>query len=132
MIEALAPYRFNQPSCVRVLPRRPWCGEDLLDAHSARGGLESSEREVPIANEVMRRGVFRKRFTELLGRPGGGFGWSRHSDNSRQLARRAKRPNPSGAAGLATLSRGALDGISGDRGRSPRVASVDEWLASHG
>jgi hypothetical protein len=53
----------------RVLPRGTWCGEDLLDAHPARGGFESGERVVPIANEVARSCIVRKRFAELLGCP---------------------------------------------------------------
>src|SRR5262245_36648424 len=52
VIEALASYRSDHPLRTRVLPRGPRGGAEFLDSHPARGGLQSAEGVVPIANEV--------------------------------------------------------------------------------
>ncbi len=72
VVEALAPYRTDEPFRERILPRAVGGRDHLPDAHVLHSLPESVTVDVvPIAEEVCRRGVVREGIHDLLGGPVG-------------------------------------------------------------
>ncbi len=70
MIQTLTAYRADDTFDVGSLPGRSWSGEYFLNAQSADLIREVvSVDSIAIAQQVARRGVPRKGFAKLLGRP---------------------------------------------------------------
>src|ERR1700676_439795 len=66
MVHALAPDRSDQPFGKAILPRRGWCGRLVPDAHGAQSACDDAAVDpIPIANEILRGVVPRKRFRYL-------------------------------------------------------------------
>ena len=53
----------------RILPRRTWCREQLLDAHAVCGDAQVIEGVIAIMDQVSGGLVAWERFSELLRRP---------------------------------------------------------------
>ena len=72
MIDALAPDRSDQPFGKAILPGRGWCGRLVPDAHGAQSAPDNGAIDpVPIADEVVRSLIPRKRFRYLTCNPFG-------------------------------------------------------------
>ena len=69
VIETLAPRRSDKSLDERILPRGVRGRDHFLNPHHLRGGLEAVECVIVIVDQIPRRLVPRKRFTQLLGRP---------------------------------------------------------------
>jgi hypothetical protein len=88
MIETLASNGADDTLHVRVLPRRAWRREDLMDPHPGRGWSDPREGVITIANEIARDLVPRKRLGELLGGPRRrGMGGNGHVHDATTLMR---------------------------------------------
>jgi hypothetical protein len=70
MINALAPDRSDQPFGKAILPRRDWCRRLVPDAHGAQSACDDGAVDpIPIANEVLRGIISRKRLRYLTRNP---------------------------------------------------------------
>src|SRR3954462_5368364 len=70
VIQTLAANRTNEPFDIGPLPGRSWCGKHLFDAHGFYLIHEVlPEDSIPIAQEILGRGVPRKCFPQLLDCP---------------------------------------------------------------
>src|ERR1700738_100694 len=70
MVHALAPDRSDQPFGKAILPRRGWCGRLVPDAHGAQSACDDAAVDpIPIANEILRGVVPRKRLGYLTRNP---------------------------------------------------------------
>src|ERR1700746_2046208 len=70
VVQTLTPDRSDQPFGKAVLPRRGWCSRLVTDAHRAQSARDNTAIDpVPIADEIMRRLVARKRLWYLHGNP---------------------------------------------------------------
>src|SRR6202047_2171842 len=72
MIQALAADRSDQPFGKAILPRRGWGGRLVPDAHCAQSACDDAAIDpVPIADEVVRGLIPRKRLRDLTCNPFG-------------------------------------------------------------
>jgi hypothetical protein len=73
VIEAFASNRTDDALGERILPGRPRGDEDLVHPQASHPPYEDVAVDgVPIAEQVLGRGVFREAFDQSLGGPGGG------------------------------------------------------------
>ena len=67
MIQALVTNASDHPLDIAILPRTPWCNENLFDAHSFDPGCEGvAVDSVAVPNHKPGSAVFRKCFDDLL------------------------------------------------------------------
>src|SRR6266852_4781649 len=72
VVHTLTPDRSDQPFGKTILPRRGWCGRLVPDAHGAQSARDDAAIDpVPIADEVVRSLVPRKRLRYLTCNPFG-------------------------------------------------------------
>jgi hypothetical protein len=72
VVEAISPYGTHKPFGIWILPRKPWCGEYLLDADVMNTTAELvAEDAVSVADQVPGRRVLGEGFDDLLAGPGG-------------------------------------------------------------
>src|ERR1700738_2072211 len=70
MVHALAPDRSDQPFGKAILPRRGWCRRPVPDAHGWQSACDDAAVDpIPIANEILRGVVPRKRLGYLTRNP---------------------------------------------------------------
>jgi hypothetical protein len=70
MVHALAPDRSDQPFGKAILPRRGWCRRLVPDAHGTQSACDNGAVDpIPIANEVLRGIIPRKRLGYLTRNP---------------------------------------------------------------
>src|SRR5450631_4832043 len=71
VVETLPPYGSHEAFSIWILPRRPRCGEDLLDAETLDATAELvAVNAVAVADHEPRRGVLGEGLDNLLGGPG--------------------------------------------------------------
>ena len=67
VVEAFPPKGPNHALAVGILPRRPGCGQDLLDPHCTHATNEGRAIDlVSVPNEILRRQVVREGVDQLL------------------------------------------------------------------
>src|SRR5258705_5400473 len=72
VVHTLRPDRCDQLCSASVLPRRGWCGRLVPDAHGAQSARDNAAIDpIPIADEVVRSLVPRKRLRDLTRNPFG-------------------------------------------------------------
>src|SRR6202011_2709714 len=70
VVHTLTPDRSDQPFGKAVLPGRSWCGRLVPDAHGAQSACDDGTIDpIPIADEVTRRFIPRKRLRYLTCNP---------------------------------------------------------------
>ena len=75
VLEPLPSDGSHETFCMWILPRRPRCGEDLLDAEALDATAELvAENAVAIADHEPRRRILGEGLDDLLGGPGRGRG----------------------------------------------------------
>ncbi len=108
VIETLALNGADETLHVRVLPRRAWRGEDLMDPHPGRRWSDPREGVITIANEIARDLVPWERLAELLGGPRRrGMGGDRHVHDAATLMRQMTNTNRSRHEAVGTTKKSA-------------------------